>query len=327
MEKQLTILGCMPKTLHETNYNLPGQTGFARGSVRDIYTINDSYLAMVVTDRISAFDFVLPVTIPYKGQVLAQIARYFLDATNDIIPNWLISSPDPNVVLGYKCKPYKIEVVVRGYLTGHAWREYNAGKRMLSGVALPEKLHENDRFPEPIITPATHAAVGHDEDISKTELIRQGFIPAEQFRHIERIALELFERGTKMAAEKGLILVDTKYEFGTLDGQLLLMDEVHTPDSSRYFYADSYQSLQENHQKQRQLSKEFVREWLIEHGFQGLPGQSIPTIPDTFVQAVSDRYLELFTKITGQPFTPSASAKNYQSDIEKNIVAALSQLQ
>lgn len=297
-------------TIAETDFRFPGQTAFARGSVRDIYTIQDKYLVMVVTDRISAFDFVLPVRIPYKGQVLAQIASYFLHATRDIVPNWLIDTPDPNVVLGYACKPYKIEVVVRGYLTGHAWREYNAGKRSLCGVPLPDKLRENDPFPAPIITPATHAEVGHDEDISKVQIIARGLIPAEHYAQIEQYALQLFERGTKMAAEKGLILVDTKYEFGTLEGQIILMDEIHTPDSSRYFYADSYQKLQQTGKRQRQLSKEFVREWLIEHQFQGLAGQVIPAIPESFVEEISSRYIELYEHLTGQTFVASESTED-----------------
>jgi phosphoribosylaminoimidazole-succinocarboxamide synthase len=316
------ILGHMTQTISETDFTLPGQTAFARGSVRDIYTISNSFLVMVVTDRISAFDVILPVTIPYKGQVLAQIAQYFLDATKDIIPNWLISSPDPNVVIGYNCKPYKVEVVVRGYLTGHAWREYQSGKRELCGVELPNGMHENEAFPEPIITPATHAEVGHDEDVSKAEILSRGLIPLEHYNQIELYARKLFERGTQMAADKGLILVDTKYEFGTLNDELVLMDEIHTPDSSRYFYADSYDELQKTGQRQRQLSKEFVREWLIAHDFQGLDGQTMPPIPETFIQDISERYRELYEQITGKPLQ-SPGDGNALDRIESNILSAL----
>lgn len=314
------------QTVAETHFQLPGQTAFAKGSVRDIYTIDDKYLAMVVTDRISAFDHLLPVTIPYKGQVLAQIAGYFLEATQDILPNWLIGSPDPNVVLGHKCRPYKIEVVVRGYLTGHAWREYKAGKRELCGVKLPDGMRENQKFPEPIITPATHADTGHDEDISRQEIIAQAIIPADDYERIERYALQLFDRGTTMAADKGLILVDTKYEFGTKDGQLLLMDEIHTPDSSRYFYADTYDELQKAGKKQRQLSKEFVREWLIAHDFQGLDGQKMPKIPDSFTREISDRYIELYEKITGQKFIKPSAQEDVIRRIETNTIKALEAL-
>lgn len=313
------------QTIAETHFQFPKQTGFFKGSVRDVYTINDKYLAMVVTDRISAFDFLLPVLIPYKGQVLSQIAAYFLDATKDIIPNWLISSPDPNVVLGHKCQAYKIEVVVRGYLTGHAWREYKAGKRTLCGVTLPAAMKENEKFTEPIITPATHAESGHDEDISREEIIARGIIPANDYEQIEQYALQLFARGTDMAVAKGLILVDTKYEFGKKDGQLLLMDEIHTPDSSRYFYADSYHELQSSGQRQRQLSKEFIREWLIAHGFQGLEGQTMPQIPADFVQAASERYIELFEQLTGKQLVKPAQGDPL-TRIEANIVNALADL-
>jgi phosphoribosylaminoimidazole-succinocarboxamide synthase len=316
----------VPQTIGETDFTFPGQTAFFKGSVRDIYVIKDKYLAMVVTDRISAFDYVLPVTIPYKGQVLAQIASYFLESTQDIIPNWLISNPDPNVVLGYKCQPYKVEVVVRGYLTGHAWREYQEGKRELCGVAVPNNLRENDAFPEPIITPATHAAVGHDEDVSKQQILERGLIPAKHYEQIENYALRLFERGTKMAADKGLILVDTKYEFGVLDDKLVLMDEIHTPDSSRYFYADSYATLKKNGKRQRQLSKEFVREWLITHNFQGLEGQAIPDIPDSFIQETSDRYIELCKQLTGEFLDTSAASTDVLERIEKNVRQALLKL-
>ena len=277
---------------------------------------------MVVTDRISAFDYVLPVTIPYKGQVLAQIASYFLESTQDIIPNWLISNPDPNVVLGYKCQPYKVEVVVRGYLTGHAWREYQEGKRELCGVAVPNNLRENDAFPEPIITPATHAAVGHDEDVSKQQILERGLIPAKHYEQIENYALRLFERGTKMAADKGLILVDTKYEFGVLDDKLVLMDEIHTPDSSRYFYSDGYEERQKNGEPQKQLSKEFVRKWLIENGFQGKDGQVVPEMTPEIVQSISDRYIELYEKITGEKFVKPEN-QNVLDRVEAAINNAL----
>ncbi len=316
------ILDHVPQTIAKTDFTLPGQTAFARGSVRDIYTISNTFLVMVVTDRISAFDVVLPVTIPHKGQVLAQIAKYFLDATKDIIPNWLISSPDSNVVIGYKCKPYKVEVVVRAYLTGHAWREYQSGNRKLCGVQLPDGMRENEAFPEPIITPATHADVGHDEDVSKEEILSRGLVPADHYEQIELYARKLFERGTQMAADKGLILVDTKYEFGVLNNELILMDEIHTPDSSRYFYADTYNEIQKTGQRQRQLSKEFVREWLMAHNFQGLDGQIMPTIPETFVQEISERYQELYQQITGQPFNPIDNT-DALSRIESNILNAL----
>jgi phosphoribosylaminoimidazole-succinocarboxamide synthase len=289
----------MNSTITETNFSFPRQTGFQKGSVRDIYSVDDK-LVMVVTDRISAFDFVLPVAIPYKGQVLAQVASYFLNATKDIIPNWLIESPDPNVVVGHKCQPYKIEMVIRGYLVGHAWREYQAGKRELCGVVLPEGLKENQAFPEPIITPATHAESGHDEDISGKEIVKQGIIPADHYKQIENYTRKLYARGTEMAAKNGLILVDTKYEFGTLNGELVLMDEIHTPDSSRYFYKDGYEDRLAKGEHQKQLSKEFVREWLIAHDFQGLDGQKIPAIPSEFVEEISQRYIELYEKLTGQ---------------------------
>lgn len=314
------------RTISETQFTLPGQTNFQKGSVRDIYTIDDKYLVMVVTDRISAFDFVLPVTIPQKGQVLAQIANYFLKATEDIIPNWLIVSPDPNVVLGHKCKPYKIEVVVRGYLTGHAWREYAAGKRELCGAIMPDGLKENDQFPEPIITPATHAESGHDEDISPAEIIKQGFVPADDWAKIETIAKRLYARGSEMAAKQGLILVDTKYEFGTLGGALVLMDEIHTPDSSRYFYADVYGDRQKRGERQRQLSKEFVREWLIAHDFQGLEGQKIPSIPESFVREISARYVELYERITGKKLEKTPDNVDPLARIETNIQTALKDL-
>ncbi len=314
------------QTINRTDFHLPGQTGFATGSVRDIYTVDDKYLAMVVTDRISAFDVLLPVTIPHKGQVLAQVASYFLEATKNIVPNWLISSPDPNVVLGYKCQPYKIEVVIRGYLSGHAWREYREGKRILCGVKMPEGLKENDKFPEPLITPATHAEQGHDEDISGADIVKQGLIPASDYTKIENYTRQLYKRGVAMASKQGLILVDTKYEFGKKDGQLVLMDEVHTPDSSRYFYAEGYEQRQKSGEPQRQLSKEFVREWLIDRGFQGKAGQTMPAIPDSFVQEASERYIELYEQLTGQKLKKPAPDEEVLGRIETNLRTALETL-
>ncbi len=313
-------------TIIATDFTFPGQTDFQKGSVRDIYAIDDKYLAMVVTDRISAFDFLLPVAIPYKGQVLSQIAVHFLNATKDIVPNWLIESPDPNVIIGHKCKPYKIEMVIRGYLTGHAWREYQGGKRELCGAKMPDGLRENDKFPEAIITPATHAESGHDEDITPEEIITQGLIPAGDYEAIEKYARQLYLRGTEMAAERGLILVDTKYEFGKKDGQVYLIDEIHTPDSSRYFYADGYKQRKTKGERQRQLSKEFVREWLIEHGFQGLEGQSMPDIPNEFVHEISERYIELYEHLTGQKFVRPDDNMDIKQRIQANTQQALERL-
>jgi phosphoribosylaminoimidazole-succinocarboxamide synthase len=294
--------------------------------VRDIYTIDDRYLVMVVTDRISAFDVLLPVAIPYKGQVLSRIAAYFLEQTEDIVPNWFIESPDPNVVIGYLCEPYKIEMVIRGYLVGHAWREYEAGKRLLCGVRLPDGLKENDRFPEPVITPATHAEQGHDEDISAEEIVARGLIPAGDYAKIEEFTRQLYARGSEVAERNGLILVDTKYEFGRKDGQLCLIDEVHTPDSSRYFYSDGFEERQARGVRQRQLSKEFVREWLIARGFQGQDGETVPVFPDEFVQDVSERYIELFQKLTGRAFPRSEENEDPLARIESNVKAALAEL-
>jgi len=312
-------------TIATTEFTFSGQTDFLKGSVRDIYTIDDKYLVMVVTDRISAFDILLPTVIPHKGQVLNQIAVHNLNATKDIVPNWLISSPDPNVTIGHKCQPYKIEMVIRGYLTGHAWREYRDGKRSLCGAPMPEGLTENDKFPEPIITPATHAESGHDEDISPEDIISQGFIPADDYQVIEDYTKKLYRRGSELAQKRGLILVDTKYEFGKKDGQIYLIDEVHTPDSSRYFYADGYEERQKNGVPQRQLSKEFVREWLIAHDFQGLDGQPAPDIPEDFVRQISERYIELYEKIIGQSFVPSASG-NVLSRIENAVTKNIQNL-
>lgn len=313
-------------TIDKTAFRFPDQTGFASGSVRDIYTIKDKYLAMVVTDRISAFDCILPVTIPYKGQVLAQIAEHFLNATRDIVPNWLIESPDPNVVIGQSCKPYKIEMVIRGYLVGHAWREYKAGKRELCGATMPEGMRENEKFPEPIITPATHAETGHDEDISLQEIVDQGIVPQEHLDQMVKYARQLYKRGVEMAAKQGLILVDTKYEFGVHEGKVILIDEIHTPDSSRYFYADNYKEKLAKGEHQKQLSKEFVRKWLIEHGFQGLEGQTMPDIPTEFVTEISERYIELYERITGKKFQKPPQEQDVTQRIEQNIKKALAKL-
>ena len=287
--------------LRETNFQLPGQTAFYRGKVRDVYTLGDRLL-MVASDRISAFDHILPRPIPYKGAVLNQLAAYFLEATRDICPNWLLAAPDPNVAIGHRCAPFRVEMVIRGYLAGHAARTYADGGRTLCGVPLPDGLTENDAFPEPIITPTTKADAGHDQDISREEIIVSGLVKASHYARLEEYTHALFRRGTEMAAERGLILVDTKYEFGLQDGEILLMDEIHTPDSSRYFYADGYAERQARGEKQRQLSKEFVREWLIAHGFQGLEGQPMPKMPDAFVQEITDRYVELYEKMTGHIF-------------------------
>jgi phosphoribosylaminoimidazole-succinocarboxamide synthase len=312
-------------TLAKTDFDLPGQTGFQRGSVRDIYTIEDKYLVMVVTDRISAFDVVLPALIPYKGQVLAQIATHFLNATSDIVPNWLMESPDPNVVIGHKCETYKIEMVIRGYLTGHAWREYKEGKRELCGAKMTDGMKENEKFSEPIITPATHAETGHDEDISPDEIIKRGIIPAEDYELIEGYTRKLYQRGSEMAAERGLILVDTKYEFGKKDGQLYLIDEIHTPDSSRYFYKEGYNQRLQKGERQHQLSKEFVREWLMAKGFSGQEGQTVPEMTDDIVAQISDRYIELYEALTGGTFEKS-DTNSMTSRIETNILNALEAL-
>ncbi len=292
----------MSKALTRTDFRFPGQKSVYHGKVRDVYNINDDLLVMVVTDRISAFDVVLPRGIPYKGQVLNQIASRYLDATADIVPNWKVASPDPNVTVGHLCEPYKVEMVIRGYLTGHAWREYKAGKRSLSGVPMPEGMKENQKFEEPIITPTTKAEEGHDEDISREEIVAQGLVDPSEYEMLEAYTRKLFDRGTEMAASMGLILVDTKYEFGKKDGQIYLIDEIHTPDSSRYFYSEGYEERLAANEQQKQLSKEFVRQWLIENGFQGKEGQAVPEMSDSFVESVSERYIELFEKITGSPF-------------------------
>jgi phosphoribosylaminoimidazole-succinocarboxamide synthase len=288
--------------IKETHYNFPGQTAFYKGKVRDVYTIADKYLAMVVTDRISAFDVVLPEPIPFKGQVLNQIAAKFLHATADIVPNWVISVPDPSVTIGRICEPFKVEMVIRGYLAGHAAREYALGKRQVCGVSLPEGLKENDKLPEPIITPTTKAAVGHDEDISREEILKQGIVTEADYVQLENYTRQLFKRGTEIAAAQGLILVDTKYEFGKVGEQIYLIDEIHTPDSSRYFYSEGYEQRQASGEAQKQLSKEFVRKWLIENGFQGKDGQKVPEMTEDIIQSISNRYIELYEQITGEKF-------------------------
>ncbi len=313
----------LPDALAATHFRLPGQTAFYRGKVRDVYHLGD-LLVMVATDRISAFDHILPRPIPYKGQVLNQIATHFLEATRDICPNWLEAAPDPNVAVGVACAPFRIEMVIRGYLTGHAWRIYRSGKRVLCGVPLPEGMKEHDPFPEPIITPATKAEEGHDEDISKEEILARGLATPEEYARLEEYTRRLFARGTQMAAERGLILVDTKYEFGKRDGRIFLIDEVHTPDSSRYFYLEGYEERQREGLPQKQLSKEFVREWLMAHGFQGLEGQQMPEMPDAFVAQVSQRYIELYEQLTGKPFEP-ADTTRIEQRIERNILTYLQQ--
>lgn len=310
--------------LTKSNFNFSGQESVYHGKVRDVHHLGDKLLVMVASDRISAFDHILPKGIPFKGQVLNQVATMFLDATSDIVPNWLIATPDPNVAIGHTCDPIRVEMVIRGYLAGHSAREYKKGKRVLCGVDLPEGMKENDKFPEPIITPATKAEEGHDEDISREEILSQGIVKEEIYIQLENITRKLFERGTQMAAERGLILVDTKYEFGLLDGKVVLIDEIHTPDSSRYFYADGYEERQAKGLAQRQLSKEFVRQWLIENGFQGLEGQEMPNMPDSFVQTISERYIELYEKITGKEFVESDTT-NIQKRIEDNVGQYLTQ--
>ena len=309
----------MNNTILETNFNFQNQTSFYKGKIRDVYTINNDILVMVATDRISAFDTVLPKGIPFKGQVLNQIASSFLDLTSDIIPNWKLSTPDPVVTIGKLCNPIKVEMVIRGYLSGHAWREYKSGKRSICGVSMPEGMKENDKFPHPIITPTTKATVGHDEDISREEIISQGLVSEEDYSYLEKKTLALFESGTEYAKNKGLILVDTKYEFGkSKDGEILLIDEIHTPDSSRYFYLSGYEERQQNGEKQKQLSKEFVRQWLIENNFQGKEGQTIPNMNEEFINLVSNRYIELFEKITSQNFE-RGDISNLLERVENNI--------
>lgn len=312
----------MTNTLDKTNFQFNNQTAYYKGKVRDVYTINDKLLVMIASDRISAFDVVLPRGIPYKGQVLNQIAEQFLEATKDIVPNWLISSPHPNVSIGKMCEPFKVEMVVRGYLAGHAARTYNSGGRELCGVQLPEGLKENDHLPSPIITPTTKASEGHDEDISREEIIKQGIVSKEHYEQLEKYTLALYARGQEIANKMGLILVDTKYEFGLYDGKICLMDEIHTPDSSRYFYMEGYEARQKKGEEQKQLSKEFVRKWLIENGFQGKEGQSVPAMGDAWVNEISERYIELYEKVTGKAFV-KGSYDNILTDVETAVNAAL----
>jgi phosphoribosylaminoimidazole-succinocarboxamide synthase len=307
-------------TLIETNFHFPGQKKVYHGKVRDVYTLENDILLMVASDRISAFDVVLPKGIPFKGQILNQIATKMMCATEDLVPNWLIATPDPNVAIGHACEPFKVEMVIRGYLSGHAAREYKAGKRMLCGVPMPEGMKENDKFPQPIITPATKAEKGdHDEDISREDILKRGIVSEADYLVLEDYTRKLFQRGTEIAASRGLILVDTKYEFGkTKDGKIVLIDEIHTPDSSRYFYAEGYQERQDKGESQKQLSKEFVRQWLIQNGFQGLEGQQVPFMPDDYVETVSERYIELYENITGEQFI-KANVSNITERIEKNV--------
>jgi len=310
------------QSLTNNSFHFNGQKHVYNGKVRDVYTLDSGLLVMVASDRISAFDHILPKGIPYKGQVLNQVATMFLNATKDIVPNWLVATPDPAVAIGVACEPIRIEMVIRGYLAGHAAREYKAGKRILCGVTLPEGLKENDKLPQPIITPATKADEGHDEDISKEDILAKGLVDPLIYAQMEQYTHALFERGTEMAAERGLILVDTKYEFGLHNGVVTLIDEIHTPDSSRYFYADGYQKRQDNGEAQKQLSKEFVRQWLIENGFQGLEGQEMPAMPDEFVHTISERYIELYERITGLTFQ-KADTENIVTRIEHNVNAYL----
>jgi phosphoribosylaminoimidazole-succinocarboxamide synthase len=306
------------KAITSTNFNFPNQKNVYNGKVRDVYNINDEYLAMVVTDRISAFDVVLPKGIPYKGQVLNQLAEIFLKSTEDIVPNWMLSSPDPNVTVGHFCEPFKIEMVIRGYLTGHAWRTYKSGKREICGIKMPEAMIEHQKFPTPIITPTTKADFGHDEDISRDEILKQGLVSEEDYLQLENYTKAIFQRGTEMANERGLILVDTKYEFGKKNDKIFLIDEIHTPDSSRYFYKDGYQERQNNGDSQKQLSKEFVREWLMENGFQGKDGQQIPDMNKDFVDSVSKRYIELYENVSGMKFVKGDN-QDPMDRIESNV--------
>ncbi|MDA9313040.1 phosphoribosylaminoimidazolesuccinocarboxamide synthase [Vicingaceae bacterium] len=315
----------MSEALEETDFQFENQTNVYHGKVRDVYSIGEEHLVMVASDRISAFDHILPKAIPFKGQVLNQIASLFLKATEDVVPNWVLSVPDENVTVGRRCETFPVEMVIRGYLSGHSWREYKAGRRLICGVTMPKGMKENDKFPQPIITPATKAEEGHDEDISREEIIRQGIVSEADYVKLEEYTRNLFQRGTEMANERNLILVDTKYEFGKVGDTIYLIDEIHTPDSSRYFYAEGYVERQKSGEKQKQLSKEFVREWLIENEFQGLDGQKMPEMPDSFVQLVSDRYIELYEQITGKTFI-KADTTNVIDRINKNTSAALKQL-
>lgn len=312
-------------TINETNFRFPGQKNLYKGKVRDVYNINDTYLVMVASDRISAFDHILPRAIPFKGQVLNGIATHFMELTKDLVPNWIIETPDPNVAIGKLCQPIKLEMVIRGYLSGHAWRQYKDGHRVLCGVAMPEGMKESDRFPEPIITPATKADEGHDLDISKEEILAQGIVDEATWTKLEDYTRKLYAFGHKTAMERGLILVDTKYEFGFYEGEIVLMDEIHTPDSSRYFYADTYEENQRQGIAQKQLSKEFVRQWLIEQGFMGLEGQTMPHMSDALVKEISDRYIQLYEQITGKTFV-RFDADNRYEQIELRINAALEKI-
>jgi len=314
----------MGNTITNTDFNFPGQKSVYKGKVREVYRLQNDILVMIATDRLSAFDVVMPKGIPYKGQILNQIATKMMEDTRDIVPNWLMATPDPNVAVGYACEPFKVEMVIRGYLSGHAAREYKVGKRMICGVPMPEGMKENDKFPEPIVTPATKAAMGdHDEDISREDIIKRGIVSEADYSVLEKYTKALFQRGSEIAAARGLILVDTKYEFGkTKMGKIVLIDEIHTPDSSRYFYADGYQERQNRGEAQKQLSKEFVRQWLIRNGFQGLEGQTLPEMSDEYIETVSDRYIELYENITGETFV-KADISNIQERIEKNVLAYL----
>ncbi|MEM8887896.1 MAG: phosphoribosylaminoimidazolesuccinocarboxamide synthase [Bacteroidota bacterium] len=315
----------MAKAIKSTDFNFPGQRGKYEGKVRDVYNIGEEYLVIVASDRISAFDHILPRAIPYKGQVLNQTSSFYFDAAKELVPSHVVSVPDPNVTIGLKCKPIMIEVVVRNYLAGHAWRTYNSGLRELCGVALPEGLKESDKLPEPIITPATKSMIGHDEDISEREILKSGLLEAEEWAQVKHYALELFKKGTELAARQGLILVDTKYEFGTHDDKIYLIDEIHTPDSSRYYYAEGYEERQSKGERQKQLSKEFVREWLMANNFQGLDGQTMPDMPDDFLGQITDRYIELFETVTGRGFE-KADTSNIEERIMDHVVPALKEL-
>jgi phosphoribosylaminoimidazole-succinocarboxamide synthase len=312
-------------TITTSNFNFPGQTSVYRGKVREVYTLDNGLVVMIASDRISAFDHILPKGIPYKGQVLNQVATLFLDATKDIVPNWLVATPDPCVAIGYNCEPVRVEMVIRGYLAGHAAREYALGKRTLCGVTLPEGMKDNDRFPTPIITPAAKAMTGHDIDISREEILFQELVSESIYNKMEDATYKLFQRGSEMAAAQGLILVDTKYEFGIKDGEVYLIDEIHTPDSSRYFYAEGYEDRQEKGEAQKQLSKEFVRQWLIDNEFQGLDGQKMPEMPDSFVDTITERYIELYEKISGKPFE-KADNSNIDQRINRNVLMFLDQM-
>jgi len=317
----------MSNTIIDTNFNFPNQKSVYKGKVREVYNINDDILVMIATDRLSAFDVVMPKGIPFKGQILNQIATKFMAQTEDLVPNWLLATPDPNVAIGHLCEPFKVEMVIRGYMSGHAAREYKSGKRMLCGVEMPNGMKENDKFPEPIITPATKAEMGdHDEDISREDILKRGIVSEEDYLILEDYTRKLFKRGTEIAASRGLILVDTKYEFGkTKTGKIVLIDEIHTPDSSRYFYADSYQECQDNDETQKQLSKEFVRQWLISEGFQGLEGQTVPEMSDDYIETVSERYIELYENIMDETFV-KADVSDIQKRIEINVINYLKEL-